>query len=138
MTRRRPANLLPHLPQAGLHLFSGLGGSGVDCELGGADRRGVCVCGGRGGRRGRALYSRDALPAGRRGEAGGVSNEGRGLYGVSHSLLSRWRPEGGGWSLDISGKVERVALQLGKGDGRMLQVIQQHLDLGGEKTRWFD
>lgn len=31
--------------------------------------------------------------------------------------------------LDVGGKVERVALQLGEGDGRMLQVVQQHLDL---------
>lgn len=40
-----------------------------------------------------------------------------------------WR--GGGRSLNISGKVERVPLQFGKGDGRMLQVIEQHLDLSG-------
>lgn len=32
--------------------------------------------------------------------------------------------------LHVSGKVERVALQFSDGDGRMLEVIQQHLDLG--------
>lgn len=51
------------------------------------------------------------------------------LYRVSHFLLSWWRPEGGGRGLNISGKVERVALQFGKGDGRVLQVVEQHLDL---------
>lgn len=32
--------------------------------------------------------------------------------------------------LDIRGKVESVAFELGKGDGRVLQVVQEHLDLG--------
>lgn len=59
----------------------------------------------------------------------------KGSYGVSHSLVSRSRPEGGGWGLDVSGEVERVALQFGKGDGRMLQVVQQHLDLRGDRKR---
>lgn len=86
---------------------------------------------------GAGLYSRDEPPAGRRGEAGGPRGGDQGLYGVSHSLLSRWRPEGGGWGLNVSGKVECVALQFGKGDGRMLQVIQQHLDLRREKTNPF-
>lgn len=52
------------------------------------------------------------------------------MYGVSHFLLSRWRPGGwGGGGLNVSGKVERVALQFGEGDGRVLQVVEQHLDL---------
>lgn len=83
---------------------------------------------------GRGLYSRDEPPAGRRGEAGGPIGGDQGLYGVSDSLLSRWRPEGGGWGLNVSGKVERVALQFGKGDGGMLQVVEQHLDLRREET----
>lgn len=37
--------------------------------------------------------------------------------------------KGGGRGLNVSGIVERVALQFSEGDGRMLQVIQQHLDL---------
>lgn len=70
---------------------------------------------------------------------GEVRQEGRvagteGLYGVSHSPLSRWRPEGGGWGLNVSGKIERAALQFGKGDGRMLQVVEQHLDLKERKN----
>lgn len=48
---------------------------------------------------------------------------------------SRWCSEGGGRALNISGKVECVALQFGKGDGRMLQVIEQHLDLSRDTTR---
>lgn len=66
----------------------------------------------------------------------GLSGRDRGLYGVSHSLsplLALWGGAGGrgvmGGGLHVSGKVERVALQLGKGDGRMLQVVEQHLDL---------
>ena len=47
-------------------------------------------------------------------------------------------PEGGGRCLNVSGKVERVTLQFSEGDGRMLQVIQQHLDLRGEKTKTFN
>lgn len=31
--------------------------------------------------------------------------------------------------LNVSGEVQRVALELGEGDGRMLQVVKQHLDL---------
>ena len=36
---------------------------------------------------------------------------------------------GGGAWLDVGGKVECVALEFSDGDGRMLEVIQQHLDL---------
>lgn len=39
------------------------------------------------------------------------------------------RGGGGAW-LDVGGKVECVALEFSDGDGRMLEVIQQHLDLG--------
>lgn len=39
--------------------------------------------------------------------------------------LSLWTPKG----LNVSGKVECVPFQLSEGDGRMLQVVQQHLDL---------
>lgn len=31
--------------------------------------------------------------------------------------------------LDVGGEVESVSLQFSDGDGRMLEVIQQHLDL---------
>lgn len=38
--------------------------------------------------------------------------------------------------LNVSGKVECVPLQLSEGDGRMLQVVQQHLDLRwGERNK---
>ena len=58
--------------------------------------------------------------------------------GVFHSFTCRWHPEEGGWGgLNVSGEVERVALQFGKGDGRMLQVVEQHLDLRGEEPRAF-
>lgn len=59
----------------------------------------------------------------------------KGSYGVSHSLVSRGRPEGGGWGLDVSGEVQCVALQFGKGDWRMLQVVEQHLDLREDKEK---
>lgn len=39
-----------------------------------------------------------------------------------------------GW-LDVSGKVERVAFEFSKGDGGVLQVVEQHLDLRDEKKR---
>lgn len=51
------------------------------------------------------------------------------LLEVAHILPSKWHSGGSVRGLNISGKVERVPLQFGKGDGRMLQVIEQHLDL---------
>lgn len=42
---------------------------------------------------------------------------------------------GGGRGLNISGEVERVSLQLSIGDGRMLQVVEQHLDLREEENK---
>lgn len=93
----------------------------------------VCLCEGKGG----GLYSQDEQPAGRRADAGPPVGEDQGLYGVSLSLLSVWRPEGGGdggGGLNVSGIVERVALQFREGDGRMLQVVEQHLDLRKQKT----
>lgn len=35
-------------------------------------------------------------------------------------------------ALDVSGKIECVALEFSKGDGRVLQVVEQHLDLEGK------
>lgn len=42
------------------------------------------------------------------------------------------------WWLNISGEVQRVAFKFSKGDGRMLQVVEQHLHLRGgrNKTLW--
>lgn len=51
------------------------------------------------------------------------------VSGVSHTLVSRCCPETRGWGLNVSGKVECVALEFGEGDGRMLQVVEQYLDL---------
>lgn len=45
---------------------------------------------------------------------------------------------GGGRGLNIGGEVECVSLQLSIGDGRMLQVVEQHLDLREEKTRLYE
>ena len=42
-----------------------------------------------------------------------------------------------GGGLNVSGIVERVALQFREGDGRMLQVVEQHLDLRKQKTTYF-
>ena len=123
VTTRRLGNVLHHLPTCSApSLFHDKGVRWLGWGCG----QKVCV--------GRGLYSRDEPPAGRRGEAGGPIGGDQGLYGVSDSLLSRWRPEGGGWGLNVSGKVERVALQFGKGDGGMLQVVEQHLDLRREET----
>lgn len=51
----------------------------------------------------------------------------RGGYpeGICVESLSVSRPPG----LNVSGEVECVSLQLSEGDGRVLQVVQQHLDL---------
>lgn len=126
VTTRRLGNVLHHLRTCSApSLFMTRVWGGLD---GGVDRRYVW---------GRGLYSRDEPPAGRRGEAGGPIGGDQGLYGVSDSLLSRWHPEGGGWGLNVSGKVERVAFQFGKGDGRMLQIVEQHLDLRREETKIF-
>lgn len=79
-------------------------------------------------------YSRDEPSAGRRGERAGPSSGGPNLAEESLAfppLTPKWRSEGGGRGLNVSGKVERVPLQFGKGDGRMLQVVEQNLDLGG-------
>lgn len=50
------------------------------------------------------------------------------------TLAVRVKPPAG-WRLflDVSGEVERVALEFGEGDRRMLQVVEQHLDLEKEK-----
>lgn len=55
------------------------------------------------------------------------------LESLTFPLQMVFFEKGGG--LNISGKVKCVPLQFGKGDGRMLQVIEQHLDLRGDTTR---
>lgn len=44
------------------------------------------------------------------------------------SLFSRCHPDRCS-GLNVSGEVESVALEFGEGDGRMLQVVEQNLDL---------
>lgn len=50
----------------------------------------------------------------------------RDVCGVSQSCGD---PEESVARLNVRGKVECVALEFRKGDGRMLQVVEQHLDL---------
>lgn len=124
MTIRRPGNLLHDLPVRSISSQDRVG-LGVGFRQEGYMGMVVVVVEG--------LYSRDELPAGggRRGEAGLLSGGDQGLHGVCPLALSS--PDEalreGGRGLDVSGEVERVALQLGEGDGRMLQVVEQHLDL---------
>lgn len=49
-----------------------------------------------------------------------------------------FRRTGWFWRLNISGEVQRVAFEFSKGDGRMLQVVEQHLHLRGGRnnTLW--
>lgn len=97
----------------------------------GAEFRWIDVCGGGG-----CTVETSCLLGGEVRQEDWVAED-QGLYGVSHSLVSRCRPERRGWGLNVSGKVECVALQFGEGDGRMLQVVEQYLNLRWEKTSYY-
>lgn len=96
---------------------------------------------------GRGLYSGDEPPVGGRRSGHGEWRGGvHSLYGVIPSRPARspqWLRCGGWWwwlgGLDVSGKVQRVAFEFSIGDGGVLQVVEQHLNLREEKTRrWGD
>lgn len=99
--KKKPNKKNPPL-SARLPLFTGI------FEVGFRWRSGGCVCGG------------VELPAGSRAEGRST-----GWWSLSLSVS----PSFGVAVLNVGGEVKRVALELGEGDGRMLQVVEQHLDL---------